>query len=201
MPAPLDRLVEAPRPLLILDLDETLIHSASDPLARPCDFRTRYYHVYVRPGLAPFLDFCLQEFQVAIWTAGSEGYAQEIVSRLVPAPARLAFLWSADRCTMRRDPETGWPSIRKNLRKVRKLGYALERVLMVDDSPENLAQNYGNHIHVTPYEGDAADAELPLLQEYLARLRPRPNYRAVEKRFWREETLARRPSGGGGPGT
>jgi carboxy-terminal domain RNA polymerase II polypeptide A small phosphatase len=183
-------------PLLLLDLDETLIHSMEAPLERACDFRTRYYHVYRRPFLAPFLDYCFRDYQVALWTAGSEGYAREIVPHIIPAPERLAFLWSAERCTRRFDPETGGYSSLKNLRKVRRRGYPLERVLMVDDSPENLERNYGNHIHITPFQGDPADIELSLLRDYLEMIRDQPNFRAIEKRFWRDEVRGRRGGGG-----
>ena len=36
--------------LLILDLDETLIHATPVPLAMPANFQFDRYHVYKRPG-------------------------------------------------------------------------------------------------------------------------------------------------------
>ena len=40
--------------LLILDLDETLIHGTSEPIKRPADFEVFGYHIYLRPYLSTF---------------------------------------------------------------------------------------------------------------------------------------------------
>jgi hypothetical protein len=45
-----------PRPLLILDLDETLIFGTRDRLDRPFDAVLEPYAIYHRPGVAGFLD-------------------------------------------------------------------------------------------------------------------------------------------------
>lgn len=73
----------------------------------------------------------------------------------------------------------------KVLRKVRRRGYDLERVLFVDDSPEKHVLNYGNLIHVPPFEGDLQDDELRPLLAYIDGLAAVPNLRKVEKRYWR----------------
>ena len=41
--------------LLVLDLDETLIHATESALERKADFRTELYHVYIRPYINDFL--------------------------------------------------------------------------------------------------------------------------------------------------
>jgi RNA polymerase II subunit A small phosphatase-like protein len=46
-------------------------------------------------------------------------------------------------------------------------------------------QNYGNAIHIEPFEGDSGDADLPLLLKYLEGLVSVENFRTVEKRGWR----------------
>ena len=76
----------------------------------------------------------------------------------------------------------------KPLAKVRRMGWQLERVLIVDDTPEKCVRNYGNAVHPRPYEGDASDAELPLLASYLRTLKDELNVRSIEKRRWREGT-------------
>ena len=55
---------------------------------------------------------------------------------------------------------------------------------MVDDSPEKLERNYGNHVWIRPFEGDPSDGELPRLGRYLEAIRGSENYRALEKRSW-----------------
>lgn len=58
---------------------------------------------------------------------------------------------------------------------------------MIDDSPEKLVRNFGNHIRVEPFEGDPADWELPLLARYLETLLDVPNVRSIEKRNWKRK--------------
>jgi carboxy-terminal domain RNA polymerase II polypeptide A small phosphatase len=81
---------------------------------------------------------------------------------------------------------------RKPLAKVKKLGWPLERVLIVDDTPEKAAFNYGNAIYPKPYEGDLDDDELLLLADYLVTLKNVQNVRKLEKRRWRSEILKTR---------
>jgi RNA polymerase II subunit A small phosphatase-like protein len=61
----------------------------------------------------------------------------------------------------------------------------LEHVIAVDDSPEKHRANYGNLIRVSEFTGDANDAELPRLWQYLQLLAVEPNVRRIEKRDWR----------------
>ncbi len=171
--------------LLILDLDETLVYSTMTLLDREGDFKAGEYFVYQRPGLRQFLEFVARDFQSAIWTSSSSQYAKEIVSRIFPSPSSLRFLWSRERCTRRYDPESRDTYWVKDLKKVRRLGYKLEQTLIVDDSPEKLERNYGNHILVDPYDGRQDDDELSALTAYLSQIKDAPNVRVLDKRNWR----------------
>jgi RNA polymerase II subunit A small phosphatase-like protein len=174
--------------LLILDLDETLMHASEAPLGRPHDFLVAEYYVYKRPHVHDFLAFCRAHFAVAVWTSSTADYAVDVVRELFGNDYPLEFVWARDRCTPRYRPETGTSDWEKNLQKVRRRGYALERVIAVDDSPQKLVRSYGNLVRVRPFEGDPADGELPELARYLLRLRDVPNVRAVEKRNWRSQS-------------
>ena len=52
--------------LLILDLDETLIHATSCPLETAPDFTAGPYLVYKRPGLDIFIETVAQNFLLVI---------------------------------------------------------------------------------------------------------------------------------------
>jgi carboxy-terminal domain RNA polymerase II polypeptide A small phosphatase len=180
----------ASRKLLILDLDETLLYANERPLARPANFEVAAYHVYLRPGLEAFLDAMSGVFRLAVWTSSSPAYASAICERVFAYRHALEFVWARDRCTPERDFILDSWSHAKRLRKVRRRGYALDHVLMVDDSPEKHTRNYGNLVRVTPFTGDPADDELPALATYLHSLADVPNVRAVEKRFWRKRLMS-----------
>lgn len=76
----------------------------------------------------------------------------------------------------------------KPLTKVRKAGWRLERVLIVDDTPEKCVRNFGNAIYPRPFEGAEGNDELKHLAAYLATPKDEPNVRTIEKHRWRERT-------------
>ena len=98
-----------------------------------------------------------------------------------------AFVWSHERCTWRHHPETREEYWLKNLRKVERLGYDLDRVLMVDDESNKLENKHGNRIPIAPFTGTSDDTELPLLARYLLSVSSRPNLRAIAKRRWQSD--------------
>jgi TFIIF-interacting CTD phosphatase-like protein len=171
--------------LLVLDIDETLVYAAESPLSQPEDFRVASYWVYRRPYLAEFLHAVQADFDVGIWTSAGSGYAACIVERIIPQPAALKFIWASERCTRRFDPESHEQFWIKDFKKLKRLGYDLDRVLVVDDSPEKHHKNYGNLVRVLPFTGDPSDNELCNLLPYLLSLRHETQLRSLEKRNWR----------------
>lgn len=186
--------------LLILDLDETLIHASSAALERAPDFMVDDFHVYARPRAHEFVSFCRLHFRVAVWTSASESYARAITDHLLGSDYPLEFLWTRERCTAVYDPGSQTREWVKDLKKVRRRGYSLDRVLMVDDTPTNLVRNYGNLIRIRAFEGDARDVELQLLMPYLLQLRAVSDVRSVDKRLWRAEEVKSEPSAAVGDG-
>jgi len=180
--------------LLVLDLDETLVHATCPSLSRACDFETGSYHVYLRPGIAEFLEGIRADFEVSVWTASTEAYARQVVERVFPEGYPLSFVWCRERCTLRCDPETQERYWHKNVQKLKRRGYDLSRVLCVDDSPEKFERSYGNYIRVPSYVGDPKDNVLPRLLEYLPGLGDLPDVRRIEKRGWLSRTESKSDS-------
>lgn len=180
----------ATRPLLILDLDETLIHGSESRLHRDADFMVGPFHVYERPYLSSFLSSTSAHFDVAIWSSASSDYVASIASALAEFVPEWQFVWSRMRCVQRMHPELMTTMFIKDLRKVKRRGYDLDRVLMVDDTRHKVSRNYGNAIYVSPFEGADDDAELPQLARYVNSLRHEPNFRRIEKRGWRTKPLS-----------
>jgi TFIIF-interacting CTD phosphatase-like protein len=176
---------EFARLLLVLDLDETLVHAVAEPLSRPCDFRVGPFYIYKRPYVDFFLAKMSSVCDLAVWSAGSSGYVEPTVStlfRLLNAPK---FVWSRARCTVRFDPDRYEEYCLKNLKKVRRLGFDLRRTIIVEDEPRKVARHYGNAVYVSEFTGDAADRELLWLADYLQWLVGAGNVRCLEKRNWR----------------
>jgi RNA polymerase II subunit A small phosphatase-like protein len=185
------------RPLLILDLDETLLYAEEIPLERPPDFEVGPYAVYRRPHLAAFLRQVARHYEIAVWTSSNAAYAREICAQVFSASPLPAFVWARDRCTHRRDLENDSWTHAKHLSKLKRRGYDLRRVLVVDDSPEKHRRNYGNLVRVRPYFGDTGDDELVRLGAYLESIADIADYRRLEKRFWRTRSATLSGEDGG----
>lgn len=171
--------------LLVLDLDETLLHSCEGVFEREPDFYACSYGVYLRPFIDGFLRWVSEWYELAIWTSAGEDYAKEIVHYLFSNPNDLKFVWASNRCTRIYNCDTGEQLLIKDFCKIKRLGYDLNRVLVVDDSPEKHCRNYGNLIRVSPFEGALDDNELRDLCKYLKDLKNRTDYRKMDKRGWR----------------
>ncbi|MBB6095638.1 RNA polymerase II subunit A small phosphatase-like protein [Povalibacter uvarum] len=173
------------RILLILDLDETLVHAQEPPFSLDPHCVLFGYGIHLRPGLTDFLHQVTTGFRLAVWTSSSLDYASHVCNLIFPDPTTLEFIWARDKCTRRWEPESQTEVHAKRLAKLTRFGYDLRRVLVVDDSPEKHEKNYGNLVRISAFEGDPADAELLHLAKYLHELSQQPDMRRVEKRGWR----------------
>jgi len=182
---PMDRVAPL---LIVLDLDETLVHSRRKPLEdRRPDFWWAGYAVYVRPGARSFLQQLAGWANVAIWTASDADYAFPVLSRVLQEGPeqladRFAFVWTSERCLPEEDGEV--PLV-KPLSEVFALGHDPARTVVVDNRPATFARNRDHGIAVMDYLGAPEDQELPQLQAFLEQLRDAPDVRAVPKRPWR----------------
>ncbi len=176
--------------LLILDIDETLLHATEKPLKIPHDFMFSHYFVYLRPHLKELLEYCNEHFMMAVWTAGNQAYADAVVEHVFEPDFPLEFVWSRQRCTPRFNPEDYKHIYLKNLSKVKHKGYPLDHTIMVDNTPEKLVKNYGNLVRVADFRGEPDDNEFRFLRKYLDQLKDVPNIRTIEKRGWKKNLKA-----------
>lgn len=171
--------------LLILDIDESLVYSSENPLDPNFNFRLDSYKVVKRPYLDKFISQIFQWFDVAIWTAATDDYAQEIIQQVFPSSQKLEFVWSRKRCALRYDYEKGDYFWIKDLKKVKRIGYNLEKVLIIEDESRAIQRSYGNLILTSAYDGNPEDKELQILLNFLEWISKVENVRKIEKRHWR----------------
>lgn len=171
------------RLLLILDLDETLIHGSE--AVQNQGFAVGHFSVVKRPYVCEFMRFCCEHFDVAIWTTATVDYVEPTLHEICDFNDALEFIWCRERCTPRGEGFDGEFRWIKDLKKVRKKGWDFDRVLMVEDKPENLSRHYGNVIRIAPFTGDCDDRELLRLMPFLLSLKDCDNVRKIEKRGWK----------------
>lgn len=134
-----DSLFLPPQPLtlrgrntLVLDLDETLIHSSLQPqeftdfhLTLECDGNENEIYVALRPGVGQFLARMAELFEVVLFTASTPNYANPILD-LIDQEGHIAFRLFRSACQLH--PQ-GF------LKDLSRLGRDLQHVLIVDVIP------------------------------------------------------------------
>jgi RNA polymerase II subunit A small phosphatase-like protein len=151
---------------VVVDLDETLVHSSFTPPLN-YDFQVTFpfadcnYTVYVqeRPGARAFLEVIAREFEPFIFTASVAEYAIPVIQTLLPCfPAERIL--SRMHCTV------------LNGQIVKDLGIFqrdLARMIIIDNLPESFAMQPANGVTISTWIGDPTDGVL--LQEVVPFLR------------------------------
>jgi carboxy-terminal domain RNA polymerase II polypeptide A small phosphatase len=151
---------------LFLDLDETLIHSQTDPPPR-FDFAVRpviggqpvTFYVAKRPGLEAFLRAAAGSFEVVVFTAGLQEYASLVLDRLDPDGDLFAHRLYRGAC---RDAGDG-----RLVKDLAATGRPLYRAVIVDDNPNAYALQPENAVPVAPFVDDHNDQELQRVMAFL----------------------------------
>jgi RNA polymerase II subunit A small phosphatase-like protein len=107
----------------------------------------------------------------------------------MPDSVEPVLVWGGERCTRRLNALWSEEYFIKDLRKIKRRGFKLERILIVDDTPAKVQRQYGNAIYVVPYCGETEDLELLWLADYLRSICSIENVRQLEKRGWRLKYL------------
>lgn len=159
---------KTPRVTLVLDLDETLVHSEMTPITNPDHiFKIRLnhdlYNIYVayRPGLLAFLQTVCSAFEVVIFTASMRAYAEQVLKALDPQ-YRLRYKFYRESCV----------EVKGNyVKDLRLLGRDLAQVVIIDNSEPAFYCQPENGILIPSWFNDQNDRELEKLFPVLEGLR------------------------------
>ena len=158
--------------LLVLDLDETLVHC--------CNFdgpeKANFQHVLnykndkgfivsakmtMRPLAREFLQAVSQQYDLAVYTASEATYAEAVVDWLDPARTLIKAVFSREHCLKTEGGVTV-----KFLPHI--LGLQMSSLaLLVDNSPQCLALQPDRAIPILPFTYDEEDRELEKLADLL----------------------------------
>lgn len=165
---------------IVLDLDLTLIESDYiwKPRLKNVDSFPILdeYFVYVRPGARQFIKDLQKYFNVGVWTAAGDEYADAIVDELFEE--QPAFVWTSKNCmtvagsfTGKRysSRNNGVTTYRKPLRFLNFGGkVTINRCLVVDDNPVTYSENERNAVPIRGWTKTRRhDNTLPRMAEYL----------------------------------
>lgn len=160
--------------ILILDLDETLIHttnhnsSASSDRRYVLDLSEDRMSGTMRPYVKEFLQFAKDNFhEVVIWTAATKDYADAVVDLLFDSDSRPLLVLSREDC--RYDPAVyGGSYTKPTHRLAHQQGWDPKLVLMLDDRPYTFAHNPQNGLLIRSYQGENDDNELVKAMAWMA---------------------------------
>jgi len=169
---------DSDRPLLVLDLDGTLLDTAAAGVnSSPPDFTSASQgegkdetETFLRPGLGAFISMVQAHgYQLAVWTAAPSIYAEAMIDGIdrVAAPGfrdalgGRIFTDELTSCSF----ERGRVIRTKELNRLVELtGVPLHRCLIVDDTPGTYALNVRNALPVEAFEAGYGDDD-PTLAE------------------------------------
>ena len=161
--------MEQGKPMIFLDLDETIINALSKDEMKKVSKNDRdrmnlmpshnmddYYTIYERPFLQTFLDFLFKNFRVSVWTAASKDYALFIIKNIIlqNKPERhVEWIFFGYHCDISK-------KLKKSIKDLSILWdtYHIEdlnssNVVIIDDNEEVFCANgEGNCISIKPFE-------------------------------------------------
>ena len=159
--------------LLILDLDETLVHTSFQPLGKDINnriikpdiflkilFDKRFYDLYVltRPYIYEFLKEMSKIFIIYIFTASIREYANPLLDELDKDKIIEKRLFR-DSCVLSNDG--------KYVKNLNNLNYNLKDIILLDNNPISYSFNRENGIPIKTWHNDKNDKELLKIRNFL----------------------------------
>ena len=187
---------DANRKLLILDLDETLIHSDLDFLLKEKNVKydtVLYFDseeekniplpIIIRPGIYDFLDYASKNFDLVVFTASDQQYADTIINYIERDKKYFKMRLYRNNCIFI-DPGLYIKDLRifDSFKK-------LEDIIILDNSLFSFANQLNNGILITSFFDDKEDTFLYNAKEYLEFIKNEKDIREVNKENFRFEEI------------
>ena len=186
--------------LLLLDLDETLIHAEYPIIEKNInDYDTllRFkveneldeYHelgLYLRNGLKKFLSLLNNYFNIAVFTASDKDYADSIIRFLDPNKTIFKFCLYRTNCINVNDL-----IYIKDLRIIENIN--MKKTVLIDNNIYSFSNQLNNGILINSFYGDKNDIELYNVISYLCEyILPSDDVRKVNESFFGFEKICKK---------
>ena len=136
---------------LVMDLDETLIHYPDDKLS--CFENSAHQHILVRPFTTKFLTEIAEYFEIIIFTAASQNYADRLID-IIDENRVINYRLYRQHMTMHNNVL---------VKDISKIGRDLKKIIILDNTPENFVLQPDNGVYVKSWRGDLNDKVFLLL--------------------------------------
>ena len=178
---------------LVLDLDETLVHSTLDGSGEHSDFVfpvslgtiTHMVAVRKRTHLHTFLECMARHFEIVVFTASQQIYAEQLLDIVDPNGEYIRHRIYRDSCVV-------WEG--NYLKDLTVLGRDLAHTIIVDNSPQAFGFQLENGVPIKSWYDDEDDTELLRLLPFLEELAHVDDVRPyLGDRFGLKDLVASRP--------
>ncbi|KAF8342195.1 HAD-like domain-containing protein [Cantharellus anzutake] len=164
------------RKCLVLDLDETLLHSSFKMIPQcdyvvPVEIEWQWHNVYVikRPGVDAFLQKMGELFEIVVFTASLSKYADPVLDKLDVHKV----------VTHRLFRESCYNHRGNYVKDLSQLGRPIAETIILDNSPASYIFHPNNAVPVSSWFNDPHDTELTDLCPFLTDLRVVDDVRGV----------------------
>ncbi|EDX10624.1 GD12523 [Drosophila simulans] len=151
------RLTDMHRKCMVIDLDETLVHSSFKPIPNadfivPVEIDGTVHQVYVlkRPHVDEFLQKMGELYECVLFTASLAKYADPV--------ADLLDKWNVFRARLFRESCVYYRG--NYIKDLNRLGRDLQKIVIVDNSPASYIFHPDNAVPVKSWFDDVTDCEL-----------------------------------------
>ena len=169
---------------LVLDLDETLVHSIGEGAvdsSSPSDFTIQVeqqnsshdVHVMVRPHVEEFLERMSKRYELVIFTASISKYANPLLN-VIDKTGNIPFRLFREHCTL---INTAF------IKDLSLLGRKLKDIIILDNNPTAYALNHYNGFPIKSWFDDKKDNELIKISPILEFLSYVPDVRDYIKKI------------------
>eukprot|EP00347_Sterkiella_histriomuscorum_P024236 403331838 len=151
---------------LVLDLDETLVHSSFKPIDNPdivqgvdIDGKIQYVYVLKRPSCEEFIQRMSKIYEIVMFTASLSKYAQPLYSKLDQQGVTATLLYR-EHCTFYNG---------LFVKDMERLGRPMSDIIIIDNSPTSYLFQPENALPSISWYDDMSDRELnefvPILEK------------------------------------
>ena len=182
--------------ILILDLDETLVHSDIDFLLKDknVNYDTILYFdsedekniplpIIIRPQLYEFLDYASENFNLIIFTASDQQYADTIINYIEKNKKYFKMRLYRNHCIFIE------PGLYIKDLRIFNSNTKIEDIIIVDNSLFSFANQLNNGILITSFFDDKNDTFLSNVKEYLEYIKNEKDIREVNKESFKFEEI------------
>lgn len=174
------------RKLLVLDLDETLVHSTSPP--QDGQYRVTVNSagtsmeigVGLRPFVREFLSKASKLYEVVVFTSALADYANAVLD-FVDCEGAVHHRLFRQHCVVVNG------GVCKDLKMF--TGVEMKDILICDNLVSNFRLQLDNGVPIKTWTGDKDDKELTYLMDYLAKMATVDDVREVNKQLFSLQTL------------